>query len=229
MGKPGVKKKKKRSGGGGRSNESTPKHKSSESNPRVFDDDMNIFIEMSQELKEEGNRLFQKRDYDGALLKYEKAVKLLPKSYMDVAYLRSNIAACYMQMGIFFEYPRAIDECDLALEVSPKYSKALLKRARCFEACDRLELAFKDVDAVRIYQRIKEALEKKGFKLEEKAVVDPREHAVVREKSSSSSRKKSPKFIFSNAAKLWKSPGVLDREMKFIPASPKEGDVVLFI
>ncbi|KAJ0984790.1 hypothetical protein J5N97_003146 [Dioscorea zingiberensis] len=206
MGKPGVKKKK-RSGGGGRSNESTPKHKSSESNPRVFDDDMNIFIEMSQELKEEGNRLFQKRDYDGALLKYEKAVKLLPKSHMDVAYLRSNIAACYMQMGPE-EYPRAIDECDLALEVSPKYSKALLKRARCFEACDRLELAFKDVDSVlsaephnlmalEIYQRIKEALEKKGVKLEEKAVVDPREHAVVREKSSSSSssrKKKSHKF-----------------------------------
>ncbi|KAH7688427.1 Myosin assembly protein/sexual cycle protein and related proteins protein [Dioscorea alata] len=193
MGRPAGKKKR-QSVGGGRSNESTPKHKSSESNPRVFDDDMNIFIEMAQELKEEGNRLFQKRDYEGALLKYEKAVKLLPKNHVDVAYFRSNIAACYMQMGPE-EYPRAIDECTLALEVSPKYSKALLKRARCFEACDQLELAFKDVDAVlsaephnlmalEICQRIKEESEKKGIKLEETAVVVQQEHVVVKEKSS---------------------------------------------
>ncbi|KAM0939085.1 putative PB1 domain, tetratricopeptide-like helical domain superfamily, protein PHOX1-4 [Dioscorea sansibarensis] len=193
MGRPAGKKKKKQSGGGGRSNESTPKHKSSESNPRVFDGDMNIFIEMAQELKEEGNRLFQKRDYDGALLKYEKAVKLLPKNHVDVAYFRSNIAACYMQMGPE-EYPRAIDECNLALEVSPKYSKALLKRARCFEACNQLELAFKDVDAVlsvephnlmalEICQRIKEESEKKGIKLEEKVIVVQQENVVVKEKS----------------------------------------------
>ncbi|KAE8682563.1 hypothetical protein F3Y22_tig00111238pilonHSYRG00210 [Hibiscus syriacus] len=111
---------------------------------KAFDEDTVIFINMSQELKEEGNRFFQKRDHEGAMLKYEKALNLLPKNHIDVAYLRSNMAACYMQLGIG-EYPRAINECNLALEVSPKYSKALLRRARCYEALNRLDLAYKDV------------------------------------------------------------------------------------
>ncbi|KAJ6295408.1 hypothetical protein OIU78_023432 [Salix suchowensis] len=57
------------------------------------------------------------------------------------------MAACYMQMGLG-EYPRAINECNLALEAVPKYSKALLKRARCYEALNRLDLAFRDVSNV---------------------------------------------------------------------------------
>ncbi|KAJ6732278.1 PROTEIN PHOX4 [Salix purpurea] len=114
---------------------------------KAFDEDTSIFINMSQELKEEGNRLFQRRDHEGAMLKYEKALKLLPRNHIDVAYLRTNMAACYMQMGLG-EYPRAINECNLALEAVPKYSKALLKRARCYEALNRLDLAFRDVSNV---------------------------------------------------------------------------------
>ncbi|KAJ6354698.1 hypothetical protein OIU77_005326 [Salix suchowensis] len=114
---------------------------------KTFDEDTSIFINMSQELKEEGNRLFQRRDHEGAMLKYEKALKLLPRNHIDVAYLRTNMAACYMQMGLG-EYPRAINECNLALEAVPKYSKALLKRARCYEALNRLDLAFRDVSNV---------------------------------------------------------------------------------
>ncbi|KAG6428455.1 hypothetical protein SASPL_112707 [Salvia splendens] len=106
-----------------------------------------MFILMSQELKEEGNRLFQKRDYEGAMSSYEEGIKLLPRNHIDVAYLRSNMAACYMQLGIS-EYPRAIRECNLALEVSPRYSKVLLKRARCYEALNKLDLARRDVGAV---------------------------------------------------------------------------------
>ncbi|KAJ7957463.1 Octicosapeptide/Phox/Bem1p domain-containing protein / tetratricopeptide repeat-containing protein [Quillaja saponaria] len=97
--------------------------------PKAYDKDAMVFMSMSQELKDEENKLFQKRDPVGAMSKYEKALKLLPKNHIDVSYLRSNMAACYMQMGLS-EYPRAIHECNLALKVTPKYSKALLKRAR---------------------------------------------------------------------------------------------------
>ncbi|OMO98593.1 Phox/Bem1p [Corchorus capsularis] len=121
--------------------------KVSDNSSKAYDEDTAVFIAMSQDLKEEGNRLFQKRDHEGALLKYDKALKLLPKNHIDVCHLRSNMAACYMQMGLS-EYPRAIHECNLALEVTPKYSKALLKRARCYEALNRLELAFRDVNTV---------------------------------------------------------------------------------
>ncbi|XWS17844.1 hypothetical protein CRYUN_Cryun33cG0103200 [Craigia yunnanensis] len=144
---------------------------------KAFDEDTAIFINMSQELKEEGNRLFHKHDHEGALLKYEKALNLLPRNHIDVAYLRSNMAACYMQMGLG-EYPRAINECNLALEVSPKYSKALLKRARCYEALNRLDLAYRDVynvltiephnlSALEVLESVKKAMDEKGVTVNE--------------------------------------------------------------
>ena len=37
-----------------------------------YDKDTMVFIAMSQELKDEGNRLFQKRDHEGAMVKYEE-------------------------------------------------------------------------------------------------------------------------------------------------------------
>ncbi|KAG8471952.1 hypothetical protein CXB51_036667 [Gossypium anomalum] len=144
---------------------------------KAVDEDTAIFINMSQELKEEGNRLFQKRDHEGAMLKYEKALNLLPRNHIDVAYLRSNMAACYMQMGLG-EYPRAIAECNLALEVSPRYSKALLKRARCYEALNRLDLAYRDVynvltvepnnlSALELLDSVKKAMDEKGVTVNE--------------------------------------------------------------
>ncbi|KAK6151681.1 hypothetical protein DH2020_014316 [Rehmannia glutinosa] len=142
-----------------------------------YDQDTAVFISMSHELKDEGNRLFQRRDYEGALIKYEKAIKLLPNDHVDISYLRSNMAECYMQLGIS-EYPRAIHECNLALEVTPKYSKALLKRARCYEALNMLDLALRDVRMVlkmeqnnlmanEIEERLKRTFERQGSRINE--------------------------------------------------------------
>lgn len=114
---------------------------------KAFDEDTALFINMSQEFREEGNRLFQKRDNEGAMLMYEKALNLLPKNHIDVAHLRTSMATCYMQLGLG-EYPRAIHECNLALQVSPRYSKALLKRATCYRALNRFDLALRDVHLV---------------------------------------------------------------------------------
>ncbi|KAJ6829174.1 HSP-interacting protein [Iris pallida] len=198
MGKPIAKKKK--HSGSGKTNDTNSKH---EHGPKVFDEDTTVFIDMSQDMKEEGNKLFQKRDYEGALLKYEKAIKLLPKTHIDVAYLRSNLAACYMQMGPE-EYHHAIHECNLALEVSPKYTKALLKRARCYEALNRLEAAYRDIDlvlslepnnltALEISDRVKKAMEKKGINLDDKAMNPLPEVLVVKEKHRKKKHRKADK------------------------------------
>lgn len=184
MGKPSGKKK---TQVGTKPNDVNVKHsKVPDRTSKAFDEDTAVFINMSQELKEEGNKLFQKRDHEGAMLKYEKALKLLPRNHIDVAYLRSNMAACYMQMGLG-EYPRAISECNLALEVAPKYSKALLKRAKCYDALNRLDLALRDVNnvlsiepnnltALEIAEKVKKALELKGLKVEDKEIVLPPEY-----------------------------------------------------
>lgn len=187
-------------------------NKPSDRNPKAFDEDTAVFITMSQELKEEGNKLFQRRDHEGAMLKYEKALKLLPKSHIDVAYLRSNMASCYMQLGIR-EYPRAINECNLALEVSPKYSKALLKRARCYETLNRLNLALRDVNtvltmepnnltALEIAEKVKKAIDEKGIHIEDKQVVlesieVPSAGSTRKLSKEKSRKKKSGRFEFS--------------------------------
>ncbi|XP_073276061.1 protein PHOX1 [Primulina huaijiensis] len=189
--------------------------KTLERNSKSFDEDTAIFINMSQELKDEGNKLFQKRDHEGAMLKYEKALNLLPANHIDVAYLRSNMAACYMQMGIG-EYPRAIDQCNLALQVTPKYSKALLKRARCYEVLNRLDLALRDVNrvlsmepnnltALDIADTVKRAIEKRGLVVEDHEIVLPPDYVepsdtpvsrkVVKEKGK---KGKSSKFDRKN-------------------------------
>ncbi|KAK4747102.1 hypothetical protein SAY87_026139 [Trapa incisa] len=179
MGKPAGKKKEQRPEVSQKPGDSPGK--SNKPSKASFDEDTTLFISMSQELKEEGNRLFQKHDHEGAMLKYEKALKLLPSNHIDVAYLRSNMAACYMQLGLG-EYPRAINECNLALEVSPRYSKAFLKRAKCYEALNRLDLALRDVNNVLsmepsnltargIAASVKRTMSEKGMLVEDKEVV----------------------------------------------------------
>ncbi|KAM1967929.1 hypothetical protein ACFX15_042916 [Malus domestica] len=90
------------------------------------------------------------------------------------------MAACYIQMDIG-EYPRAINECNLALPVSPKYSKALLKRAFCYEALNRLDLALRDVNSVlnmepnnlsalEILASVKRVMNEKGIVFYEKEI-----------------------------------------------------------
>ncbi|XP_050367207.1 protein PHOX1-like [Argentina anserina] len=179
---------------------------SNENSPKIQDKDTEVFIAMSHELKDEGNKLFQKRNHEGAMLKYEKALRLLPRNHIDVSYLRSNMAACYMQMGLS-EYPRAINECNLALEVTPKYSKALLKRAKCYEALNRLDLALRDVCtvlnmepnnimAMEVAERVKDVLEKKGLRVTDTVIelppdyVEPSNNVLSGKVTKSKSRKK---------------------------------------
>ncbi|KAL5206838.1 hypothetical protein ABZP36_035047 [Zizania latifolia] len=148
--------------------------------------------EEAAELKEEGTRLFQRRGYEEAAGKFDMAIKLLPKGRHDddVAFLHCSIAACYMHMDPE-ELERAVDECNLALEASPDYTNALLKRARCFEALDRLDLSGEDVrkvlslepnnvTALELSESIRESMEEKDAALlAEKQAVSPEDPAAV--------------------------------------------------
>lgn len=179
--------------------------------PRSLDMDTIVVIEKSRELKEEGDRHFQRREYDAAIMSYEKAVEQLPKKHLDIAHLRSNLATCYMQLNPG-DYHQAIKECNLALEVSPKYTKALLKRARCFEALNRLEWALKDVSlvlniephnltALEISDRVKKELEKSGNQPDNQFCVPCRESLVVSEKDKSR-KKRGSKVAINKASTL---------------------------
>lgn len=136
MGKPGGKRK----NAAGLVNQK----KSEENN---IDNDTAAFIRTAQELKEEGNKEFLKKNYEGAMEMYEKSLKLLPPGHMDVVFLHTNRAYCLMQMEPV-ENERVVDECTMALDVDPHNKKGLLRRAKAYEALGKIELALKDVEAV---------------------------------------------------------------------------------
>lgn len=127
--------------------------------------DSSAYLKRAHELKEEGNRRFQAKDYLGALQQYENALKLTPKTSPDRAVFHSNRAACLIQMKPI-DYDAVISECTLALQVQPRYTRALLRRARAFEAIGKYEMAMLDVrellvvdanshDALEIAERLR--------------------------------------------------------------------------
>lgn len=130
--------------------------------------DSSIFLRRAHELKEEGNKRFQSKDYVGALEQYDSALRLTPKTHPDRAVFHSNRAACLMQMKPI-DYETVISECTMALQIQPRFVRALLRRARAFEAIGKYEMAMQDVqallgadpnhrDALEIARRIRTAL-----------------------------------------------------------------------
>lgn len=127
-----------------------------------------MFLKRANELKEEGNKRFQAKDYVGALEQYDNAIKLIPKTHPDRAVFHSNRAACLMQMRPI-DYVSVISECTMALQVQPRFVRALLRRARAYEAIGKYDLAMADVqillgsdpnhgDALDIARRLRTAL-----------------------------------------------------------------------
>ncbi|XP_039141873.1 LOW QUALITY PROTEIN: protein CLMP1 [Dioscorea cayenensis subsp. rotundata] len=109
--------------------------------------DPSIFMKRALELKEEGNRRFQSKDYAGALHHYELGLKLLPRSHPERAVFHSNRAACLMQMRPV-DHDAVAAECSLALQAQPRFPRALLRRARALEALGRNDLALQDLQAL---------------------------------------------------------------------------------
>jgi len=59
--------------------------------------------------------------------------------YLAVYY--SNRAACLLHLG---RYAEAVNDCDVALLVNPRYAKALIRRMNAYEKTERTEEALKD-------------------------------------------------------------------------------------
>ncbi|KAG6474683.1 hypothetical protein ZIOFF_068621 [Zingiber officinale] len=127
----------------------TPPSKPPQATPSngVVEVDVSVLLKRAHELKEEGNRLFQEKDYGGALGQYEMALKLTPRGHPDRAIFHSNRAACLMQMRPI-DHEAVAAECSLALQAQPGFQRALLRRARALEALRRYDLALQDVHAL---------------------------------------------------------------------------------
>jgi small glutamine-rich tetratricopeptide repeat-containing protein alpha len=72
-----------------------------------------------------GNEYHLKKEYQKAISSYSEAIKLNGRSPIYF----SNCAAAYINLG---QYQKALEDCNKAIEIDPKFSKAYLRMAFIF-------------------------------------------------------------------------------------------------
>jgi len=110
---------------------------------------MRAAVEAADALRETGNALFNKGQYEAAIPKYTQALDgLQAKGANDVTLLVkcwNNRAACACQLQ---QYALAHDDCTEVLRRVPTEAKALMRRAFAREALERYGEALQDMRAV---------------------------------------------------------------------------------
>eukprot|EP00043_Microstomoeca_roanoka_P008322 m.80249 g.80249 ORF g.80249 m.80249 type:complete len:291 (+) comp14198_c3_seq1:121-993(+) len=112
----------------------------------LSDEEFQERLVRSNELKEEGNRLFKEQEYDAALDHYSQAITHCCRSSRpEMAAFYNNRAACYFQME---DYEHCVEDCTQAITLKPPYVKALSRRALAHEKLEKLEEALQDHEEV---------------------------------------------------------------------------------
>jgi stress-induced-phosphoprotein 1 len=98
----------------------------------------------AEEAREEGNALFKKADFAGAVKAYSEMIKRSPDDPRGY----SNRAAALQKL---MSLPEAVKDCDLAIAKDPKFMRAYIRKAqiflamrdynKCLDACDAATLA----------------------------------------------------------------------------------------
>ena len=100
----------------------------------------------AQDLKKNGNSFYQAGENDEAVKQYNRALEVCPLSFTeDRAILMANKAAALIKMDQKVE---AIEQCSEAIQLNPKYVKALLRRGQTYEETDKPHDAMKDFQQV---------------------------------------------------------------------------------
>ncbi|XP_076377050.1 translocase of outer membrane 70 [Megalopta genalis] len=107
-------------------------------------------LERARRFKVEGNHYFKIGKYDEAIVQYNNAIQTCPnENTEDLATFYQNRAAAYDQLK---KYTAVKADCTKALELKPRYTKALFRRARVMERYNDLEAALEDVTATCILE-----------------------------------------------------------------------------
>lgn len=118
----------------------------------------------AEELKEKGNELLKKSEFQLAIYKYNEALELV----RDFKAVYTNRALAYIKLG---KFSKAIDDCNKVLEIAEVFEKgyekssnlclkALLRRALCLKEKGQWDLALQDLEAAeKLKPNDKEILE----------------------------------------------------------------------
>lgn len=107
-------------------------------------------LEQATAFKNEGNVCFKKGKYDEAINHYDKAIDACPlENVMDLSTFYQNRAAAYEQLK---KWSAVRNDCSKALELNPRYVKALHRRARANEGLAEFMSSLEDITATCILE-----------------------------------------------------------------------------
>ncbi|KAF0042627.1 hypothetical protein F2P81_006159 [Scophthalmus maximus] len=107
-------------------------------------------LDRAQGAKNKGNKYFKAGKYENAIQCYTEAIALCPKEQKaDLSTFYQNRAAAYEQQ---MKWTEVIQDCCQAVELNPRYIKALFRRAKALEKQDNKKECLEDVTAVCILE-----------------------------------------------------------------------------
>ncbi|XP_077968022.1 mitochondrial import receptor subunit TOM70-like [Styela clava] len=105
----------------------------------------------AKDFKNEGNAAFKQGKYHVAIEHYTQAIELCPKSKkQELSTFHQNKAAAHEKLE---NWQAVIDECTKAIELNPRYVKALFRRSRALETLGRKSECLEDMTAVCIMEQ----------------------------------------------------------------------------
>jgi len=112
----------------------------------LSDDELERLKEEACVLKSEGNNFFKESEYSDAVKAYTNALNTCPLKFpQDRAILFANRAAAKINLD---KNEEAVLDCNKAIELDPKYLKAILRRAQLHKKLDNLERSLEDYKTV---------------------------------------------------------------------------------
>ncbi|CAG5125600.1 unnamed protein product [Candidula unifasciata] len=99
--------------------------------------------DLAQAAKNKGNKFFKEGKYEDAIICYTEAIKTCPPDIKtDMSTFYQNRAAAYENQK---NYKNVIEDCTAALQLNPRYSKALARRSKAYEVLEKYREALEDI------------------------------------------------------------------------------------
>ncbi|XP_038622028.1 mitochondrial import receptor subunit TOM70 [Tachyglossus aculeatus] len=107
-------------------------------------------LDRAQAAKNKGNKYFKAGKYEQAIQCYTEAISLCPmEKKVDLSTFYQNRAAAFEQLQ---KWKEVAQDCTKAVELNPRYVKALFRRAKAHEKLDNKKECLEDVTAVCILE-----------------------------------------------------------------------------